>query len=88
MNKLSHLSPSIHIKQKTKYIYTHKPFIKKYNKSGIIKPDKILKCLEKSNCKDTTLYFEFSFREREPFDSKSIKDIKESVKLWRKYVKR
>ena len=87
MNKLSHLSPSIHIKQKTKDIYTHKPFIKKYNKSGIIKPDKILKCLEKSNCKDTTLYFEFSL-EKENLDSKSIKDIKESVKLWRKYVKR
>ena len=88
LNELSHLSPSIHIKQKTKDIYTHKPFIKKYNKSGIIKPDKILKSLEKSNCKNTTLYFEFSFREREPFDSQSIKDIKESVKLWRQYVKK
>ncbi|MDC0393310.1 hypothetical protein OAM22_00750 [Candidatus Pelagibacter sp.] len=88
LNGLSNLSPSIHIKQKTKDIYTHKPFIKKYNKSGIIKPDKILKSLEKSNCKDTTLYFEFSFREREPFDSQSIKDIKESVKLWRQYVKK
>ena len=88
LNELSHLSPSIHIKQKTKDIYTHKPFIKKYNKTGIIKPDKILKSLEKSNCKNTTLYFEFSFREREPFDSQSIKDIKESVKLWRQYVKR
>ena len=81
------MSPSIHIKQKTKDIYSHKPFTKKYNKIGIIQPVKILKSLEKSNCKDTILYFEFSFREREPFDSQSIKDIKESVKLWRQYVK-
>ncbi len=87
LNELSYLSPSIHIKQKTKDVYTHKPFIKKYNKTGIIKPEKILKSLEKSNCKNTILYFEFSFREREPFDSQSIKDIKESVKLWRQYVK-
>ncbi len=86
IRKLSKFSPSIHIKQKTKDIYTHKPFIKKYNRDGIIKPDKILKNLEKGNCKETILYFEFSFREREPFDSNSIKDIKESVKLWRKYV--
>ena len=88
LNELSHLSPAIHIKQKTKDIYTHKPFIKKYNKVGIIKPEKILKSLENSNCKNTILYFEFSFREREPFDSQSIKDIKESVKLWRNYVKK
>tara|TARA_Y100000591_G_scaffold319002_1_gene330554 strand:- start:73 stop:969 length:897 start_codon:yes stop_codon:yes gene_type:complete len=88
LNELSHLSPSIHIKQKTKDIYTHKPFIKKYNKIGIIKPDKVLKSLENSKCKNTILYFEFSFREREPFDSQSIKDIKESVKLWRHYVKK
>ena len=87
LNDLSYLSPSIHIKQKTKDVYTHKPFIKKYNKIGIIKPEKILRSLEKSKCKNTTLYFEFSFREREPFDSQSIKDIKESVKLWRQYVK-
>ena len=87
IKELSHLSPSIHIKQKTKDIYTHKPFTKKYNKIGIIKPGKILRFLEQGNCKETTLYFEFSFREREPFDSQSIKDIKESVKLWRKYVK-
>lgn len=88
LNQLSHLSPSIHIKQKTKDIYTHKPFTKKYDKIGLIKPEKVLKSLEKSKCENTTLYFEFSFREREPFDSQSIKDIKESVKLWRQYVKK
>ena len=87
LKNLSYLSPSIHIKQKTKDVYSHKPFTKKYNKIGIIKPEKVLKNLEKSNCKETTLYFEFSFREREPFDSQSVKDIKESIKLWREYVK-
>ena len=42
--------------------------------------------LKKLKINETTLYFEFSFREREPYDSQSIKDIKESVKYWRKYL--
>ena len=87
IEKLSKYSPCIHIKQKTKDVHGHKPFTKYYNKNGIIHPKKILKSLKKGGCKETTLYFEFSFREREPFDSKSIKDITESVKYWREYVK-
>jgi hypothetical protein len=79
-------SPAIHIKQKTKDIYSHKPFTKKYNKTGIIKPSKIIKELKNTGIEEVTLYFEFSFREREPFDSNSIKDIKESVKYWRNYI--
>ena len=79
-------SPAIHIKQKTKDIYSHKPFTKKYNKLGIIKPNKIIEELKKTGIEEVTLYFEFSFREREPFDSNSIKDIKESVKYWKNYI--
>ncbi len=86
LKNLSKFSPSIHIKQKTKDIYTHKPFIKKYNKNGIIKPIKIIKTLSTDKIKEYYLYFEFSFREREPFDSSSIKDIKESVTYWKKYL--
>ena len=74
------------MKQKTKDIYSHKPFIKKFNKIGIIKPDKIINELIKTGIDEVTLYFEFSFREREPFDSNSIKDIKESVRYWRNYI--
>jgi len=86
IEKLGHLSPAIHLKQKTKDIYTHKPFIKKYNDIGIIKPKKIIEYLKKLDIDEITLYFEFSFREREPFDSRSIKDIKESVKYWKDYI--
>ena len=86
IKKLGNFCPAIHIKQKTKDIYSHKPFTKKYNKEGIIKPEKIIKLLEKLKTNEVTLYFEFSFREREPYDSQSIKDIKESVKYWRKYL--
>lgn len=86
INSLGKYSPAIHLKQKTKDIYSHKPFVKKYNKIGIIKPDKIIKEIIKTGISEVTLYFEFSFREREPFDSSSIKDIKESVKYWRKYL--
>ena len=86
IQNLGHLSPAIHIKQKTRDIFSHKPFIKKYNKIGIIKPEKIIRDLEKLNIDEVTLYFEFSFREREPYDSRAIKDIKESIKYWRKYL--
>ena len=86
IKELGHLSPAIHLKQKTKDIFSHKPFIKKYNKIGIIKPEKIINELEKLKMDEVTLYFEFSFREREPYDSNAIKDIKESVKYWRKYL--
>ena len=86
IRSLGHNSPAIHLKQKTKDIYSHKPFIKKFNKIGTIKPDKIINELIKTGIDEVTLYFEFSFREREPFDSNSIKDIKESVKYWRSYI--
>lgn len=86
IKKLGHLSPAIHLKQKTKDIFSHKPFIKKYNKTGIIKPEKIINELKKLNIDEVTMYFEFSFREREPYDSRAIKDIRESVKYWRKYI--
>jgi|TARA_B100000767_G_C19688693_1_gene502954 hypothetical protein len=86
LKKLGNFSPSIHLKQKTKDIYSHKPFIKKYNKIGLIKPDKIIKVLKSLNLDEVTLYFEFSFREREPYDSLAIKHIKESVNYWRKFL--
>ena len=86
IRSLGHNSPAIHLKQKTKDIYSHKPFVKKFNKIGIIKPEKIINELTKTGIDEVTLYFEFSFREREPFDSNSIKDIKESVRYWRNYI--
>ena len=86
LKKLGSLSPAIHLKQKTKDIYSHKPFINKYNKIGLIKPAKIIKVLKSLNLDEVTLYFEFSFREREPYDSLAIKHIKESVIYWRKFL--
>ena len=86
IQKFGHLSPAIHLKQKTRDIFSHKPFIKKYNKVGIIKPKKIINYLKKLSIDEITLYFEFSFREREPYDSRAIKDIKESIIYWRKHL--
>lgn len=86
LKKVGSNSPAIHLKQKTKDIYSHKPFIKKYNKVGLIKPKKIIKILNNLKLDEVTLYFEFSFREREPYDSLAIKHIKESVNYWRKFL--
>ena len=46
----------------------------------------LLTHLKKLDIDEITLYFEFTFREREPFDSQSIKDIKESVKYWKDHI--
>jgi hypothetical protein len=73
--------------QKTKDIYSHKPFIKKYNKIGIIKPRRIINIISKNKKIDeVTLYFEFGFRERDPYDNNAIKDIKESIQYWNKFL--
>lgn len=87
LKEFIHLSPCVHIKQKTKDIYTHKPFIKKYNKIGIIKPRRIIDIISKNKKIDeVTLYFEFGFRERDPYDNNAIKDIKESIQYWNKFL--
>ena len=42
-----------------------KTFIKKYNKIGLIKPDKIINEISKTGIKEVTLYFNYQ-GEREP----------------------
>ena len=83
---LGQKSPVLHIKQRTNNVYGHKPFTKEYNKEGIIKPKKIIKYLKYLDLDEIYLYLELSFREREPFESKVIDDLRESIEYWKKYI--
>jgi len=80
-------SPFVHIKQSLRDKGGHWPFTKEYNRRGRIKPEKVIRALEKSGAEDVTLLFEFSHRERYPTDYTVVKDLKESVGYWRRYVK-
>ena len=82
----AHDSPIIHIKQSLKSKSGHHPFVEEYNKDGKIIPSEIISLIQQHGAQDTLLLFEFSFREREPFESLVVKHLKESVDYWRPFV--
>ncbi len=87
LRELAQFSPIVHIKQSTKDKSAHWPFIKKYNKIGIISPPKAMEAIEASGAKEVILLLEISHRERYPAEYQVIDDLKESVEYWRKYIK-
>ena len=79
-------SPVIHLKQTLQDKGGHWPFIPEKNRLGKITPEKLLQTLEETGVREVTLLLELSFREREPFESRVIRDIKTSVDYWRPFV--
>jgi len=80
-------SPEIHIKQSLKDKGGHWPFTPRYNRRGNIRPEKVIRALEKSGAEDVTLLLELSHRERYPAEYTVIEDHVESVKFWRRFIK-
>ena len=80
-------APMIHLKQSLIDKSGHWPFTPEKNKLGKITPEKLLSSLEKAGVNDVDLLLELSFREREPFESNMLHDIKASIEYWRPYVK-
>lgn len=76
----------IHIKQTLLDKGGHWPFTPEKNKEGKISAEKLVSVLEETGIDEITLLLELSFREREPYESSVINDIKESVEYWRPYV--
>lgn len=89
-------SPLVHLQQTDGTFSSHKPFTSQYNKTGIIKPDKVLSAIANSykreaqegmppRVKDIYLAFEIFFGITE-----SAKDIlaaiKESIEYWRSFI--
>ena len=81
------VSPVVHIKQSSADKSRHSPFTVQYNAVGRIEPQQVLAALERSGAQDVSLVLELSWREREPFESRVLDDLRESVAFWRPYVK-
>lgn len=79
-------SPILHLKQTYTNKGGHWPFVPEYNALGKILPDRLLTVLEESGVKEMTLLLELSFKEREPYESRVIHDIKTSVDYWKPFV--
>lgn len=75
-----------HMKQPLKDKRGHYPFTPENNAQGKITPEKFLSALQDAGIGDIDLLLELSFREREPFESNMIRDIKTSVEYWRPHV--
>jgi hypothetical protein len=80
-------SPLIHLKQSSVNKGGHWPFTPERNAEGRIQPEKVLRAINGSGAKQTLLLLELSFREREPFESRVVSDLKASVEYWRPHVK-
>ena len=87
IEKLGRYSPVIHIQQTILHKSNHAPFTAEYNKTGLIKGDKVMDALKKSSCEETTLTFEIGHREHWDTEFNIIKDLRESVEYWREWVK-
>lgn len=80
-------SPLIHLKQSLKDKGGHWPFIPEKNALGKIFPEKVLAALQEGGCEESLLLLELSFREREPFDSRMLGDLRASAEYWRRFIK-
>ena len=80
-------SPFIHLKQSLNDKSGHWPFTSENNTKGKITAQKVIKALEQGGSKESLLLLEFSFREREPFESRVLEDLRASVDYWREFVK-
>ena len=85
LRELSPESPVIHLQQTDGKADRHWPFTEKYNKIGIIKPEKVIEAIEKSGAKEVYLMLEIIH----PFEAEEktvLKDLKASVDYWKNYI--
>ncbi|MBI5698781.1 TIM barrel protein [Candidatus Saganbacteria bacterium] len=79
-------APLIHIKQSLIDKGGHWSFLPDKNKAGKIKPQKLIGAINDSGARDVLLLLELSFREREPYESRMLQDLRTSVDYWRPFV--
>lgn len=86
LKKFASKAPILHIKQTFENKGGHWPFVSEYNKKGKIRPEALFTVLKDSRVSEIDLILELSFKEREPFESKVVCDIKKSVAYWQPFV--
>ncbi len=85
--QLAKYSPIIHLQQTVLHKSNHAPFTPECNKTGIIHPQKVLDCMEKSGCNSSLLMFEIGHREHYDSEFKIIDELRQSVDYWKEWVK-
>lgn len=85
VEQLGQESPVIHIQQTDGSHDCHWPFTEKYNKIGLIKPDKLIQAIDKSGAEEVILVLE-AIHPFETRDSQVLEDIKASIKYWKQYI--
>ncbi len=97
LEEVSCYSPIMHLQQTDGTYSAHRPFVKKYNESGIVKPRKLLesvvKCYDRGNdadmppkVKDIYLAFEIFFGVTDS-TADIISAMKETVEYWREVIR-
>jgi len=86
LEKFGNLSPVVHLKQSLQDKGGHWPFVDEYNREGKIRPELVIRALERSGAREVTLALEITHRERLPYDERVVDDLLESVRYWRQYV--
>lgn len=82
------ISPVIHIQQCNRYGSFHWPFTREFNKQGDVRPKKVIKAVEASGTKEVLLALEIRTRAYYPYEYQLLDNLKQSVRYWRKWVKK
>lgn len=85
VEQLGRESPVVHIQQTDGSHDCHWPFTEKYNRIGLIKPDKLIQAIDKSGAQEVMLVLE-AIHPSETKDSQVLEDIEASIKYWKQYV--
>ena len=78
-------TPQVHLKQSLLNKGGHWPFTPENNAQGKVHPNKVIEALKQGGAQKVSFFLELSFREREPFESRMIDDLKQSIEYWRPY---
>jgi len=88
LEEFAHVAPVIHLKQTTANKGGHWPFTAAYNVEGRIDPQRVVDIIRSRGVFETEFVFEFSFREREPFDRMAPSALKESAQYWEPHIQK
>ncbi len=86
IKELGKFTACIHLQQTDGKFSYHWPFTPFYNQRGIIHPPQLLKALESSGVEEIYLFLEIAHPRTEESDLRLIKDYKESLEYWRKFI--
>ena len=85
LRQLGHMTSVVHLQQCNGVSSCHWPFTDKYNKQGIITPEKVIDAINESGAKEVYLFFEIFFSLNQS-DQEVLDDMARSVEYWYKFI--